>query len=342
MAIKSEIINNVVVAMSCYILEKEILEVLENVISNELVKVNVEEITTLPAAWKDDAEKRNQYLIQLFVIKKRNLSKETLEGYLRSVKRFMIMVNKPLDQVDTLDIEWYLANYERRSGRKGKVENSTYNNERRFLSAFYTWMRKAKLITENPVEATEAKKEVKKPIDYFTKEDIIKLRDACVTVRERAIVEVFRSTGARVGEIADIQLDQINMLTGDILICGEKSGRYRTLYLDEEARHYYQLYKATRTDSSPYMFVGTKKPYGKLTNCAYRSILKTIGDRAGLTIRVYPHKMRKTLGMNLRNRGVDIGVIQEVLGHANPAVTSMYYAQSTTKTLRDIREKIAS
>ena len=120
MAIKSEIINNVVVAMSCYILEKEILEVLENVISNELVKVNVEEITTLPAAWKDDAEKRNQYLIQLFMIKKRNLSKETLEGYLRSVKRFMLMVNKPLDQVDTLDIEWYLANYERRSGRKGK------------------------------------------------------------------------------------------------------------------------------------------------------------------------------------------------------------------------------
>lgn len=340
---KNEIINNILVAMSCYISDAEVLKILENVLANELVNIRLEKITSLPAEWKNDADKRNAYLIQLFMIKKRGLATETMEGYLRSVKRLMLLIGKPLDQVDPLDIEWYLSTYEKRPGqRKTQVENSTYNNERRFLSAFYTWMRKAKLISENPVEATEAKKEVKKPIDYFTKEDIIKLRDACVTVRERAIVEVFRSTGARVGEIADIQLDQINMLTGDILICGEKSGRYRTLYLDEEARHYYQLYKATRTDSSPYMFVGTKKPYGKLTNCAYRSILKTIGDRAGLTIRVYPHKMRKTLGMNLRNRGVDIGVIQEVLGHANPAVTSMYYAQSTTKTLRDIREKIAS
>ena len=340
---KNEIINNILVAMSCYISDAEVLKILENVLANELVNIRLEKITSLPAEWKNDADKRNAYLIQLFMIKKRGLATETMEGYLRSVKRLMLLIGKPLDQVDPLDIEWYLSTYEKRTGqRKTQVENSTYNNERRFLSAFYTWMRKAKLISENPVEATEAKKEVKKPIDYFTKEDIIKLRDACVTVRERAIVEVFRSTGARVGEIADIQLDQINMLTGDILICGEKSGRYRTLYLDEEARHYYQLYKATRTDSSPYMFVGTKKPYGKLTNCAYRSILKTIGDRAGLTIRVYPHKMRKTLGMNLRNRGVDIGVIQEVLGHANPAVTSMYYAQSTTKTLRDIREKIAS
>ena len=40
--------------------------------------------------------RENAYLIQLFMIKKRGLSKETMEGYLRSVKRFMLMVNKPL------------------------------------------------------------------------------------------------------------------------------------------------------------------------------------------------------------------------------------------------------
>ena len=74
---------------------------------------------------------------------------------------------------------------------------------------------------------------------------------------------------------------------------------------------------------------------------AYRSVMKTIGRRAGLRCRVYPHKMRKTLGMNLKNRGVDLGIIQEVLGHANPAVTSQYYAQSTPKTLRSVRERLA-
>lgn len=55
-------------------------------------------------------------------------------------------------------------------------------------------------------------------------------------------MEVLRSTGARIGEIAEITLDQIDMRTGDIWIQGEKSGRYRTIYLDDDARHYYGLY----------------------------------------------------------------------------------------------------
>ena len=342
-AIKSEIINNVIVAMSYYISEKEILEALEHIISNELVKVNVQDITTMPETWQSDTQKRNQYLIQLFMIKKRSLSHQTMEGYLRAVKRLMTAVNKPLDQIGTVDIDWYLSQYERRKGINGeKLEKSTYNNERRFLSAFYTWMRKAKLIEENPVEATEPKRVISKPIDYFSKEEMIKMKDACKDVRERAILEVFRSTGARVGEITDICLEQVNFETGDIWIKGEKGGRYRTLYLDEDARHYYLKYKESRKDDCPHLFTKSRKPYGKMTVSAYRTIIKEIGERAGITTRVYPHKMRKTLGMDLKNRGVDIGIIQEVLGHASPAVTSMYYAQSTQKTLRNIRERIAA
>lgn len=342
-SIKSEIINNVIVAMSYYISEKEILEALEHIISNELVKVNVQDITTMPETWQSDTQKRNQYLIQLFMIKKRSLSHQTMEGYLRAVKRLMTAVNKPLDQIGTVDIDWYLSQYERRKGINGeKLEKSTYNNERRFLSAFYTWMRKAKLIEENPVEATEPKRVISKPIDYFSKEEMIKMKDACKDVRERAILEVLRSTGARVGEIADICLEQVNFETGDIWIKGEKGGRYRILYLDEDARHYYLKYKESRKDDCPYLFTKSRKPYGKMTVSAYRTIIKEIGERAGITTRVYPHKMRKTLGMDLKNRGVDIGIIQEVLGHASPAVTSMYYAQSTQKTLRNIRERIAA
>lgn len=67
---------------------------------------------------------------------------------------------------------------------------------------------------------------------------------------------------------------------------------------------------------------------------ASRAALKVIAGRAGVTCRVYPHKMRKTLGMDLKNKGVDIGTIQEILGHASPAVTAEYYAESTPTTLQ--------
>lgn len=71
--IKAEIINNVLVAMSLYIMEQQTLTILQNVMQQELVRVNMEEITTLPAERKDDISQRNQYIIQLFLIKKRDL-----------------------------------------------------------------------------------------------------------------------------------------------------------------------------------------------------------------------------------------------------------------------------
>jgi len=339
--IKREIVDNIVVAMSIYISDSDTLAILDSVVSSELTKVNLQEITSLPAEWKTDVEKRNRYLLELFKIKKRGLSPATISGYIRSVKRLSDMMGKSLDSVDTFDVEWYLAQYEKRPGTKSeKVQDSTYNNERRFLSAFYTWMRRSKLIDENPVEATEAKKIALKPIDYFSRSEIIQMRDACRTKRERAIIEVFRSTGARVGEISEIRIDQINTETGDILIKGEKGGRYRTLYLDDDARHYYNEYLESRMDSSPYMFPQTRAPYNKMSVCGLRVIIKDIGKRADVKSAVYPHKMRKTLGMNLKNRKVDIGIIQEILGHASPAVTSMYYAQSTPETLRNVREMV--
>jgi hypothetical protein len=67
--IKAEIINNVLVAMSLYIMEQQTLTILQNVMQQELVRVNMEEITTLPVERKDDISQRNQYIIQLFLIK---------------------------------------------------------------------------------------------------------------------------------------------------------------------------------------------------------------------------------------------------------------------------------
>lgn len=340
--IKTEVTNNIIVAMSMYI-RQETLQILEQVVVKELIDLNLEKITTLPAEYHNDTDRKNQYILQLFVVKKK-VKDNTKAAYINAVKRLLALIYKPLDAIEETDISYYLSWYEKHNVSVGGKKNqaTTVNNERRFLSAFFSWMRRERLISENPVEVSEPLKVVRKPIDYFKPEELSKMKDACKNPRERALVEVLRSTGCRVGELVEITLDQIDWRTGDILILGEKSDRYRTLYLDDDARYYYNLYLQSRKDTSPYMFPQSRAPYNQMTTCGIRSALKAIGDRAAVKCRVYPHKLRKTLGMNLKNKGVDIGTIQEIMGHGDPGVTATYYAQSTPQTLRFVRERAAA
>ena len=297
--VKTQVINDVIVAMSAYI-AADLIQILERVIVDKTIDVVMERINTLPAEIKDSVDQQNEYIIKLFLYKKKKLREGTKYGYMASIKRLITVLDKPLVQMDEHDIFYYLNWYENRNvpvtGRKN--QNSTLNSERRYLSAFFSWMRKEKLITE-----------------------------------------VLRSTGARVGEIVEVTVDQINWETGDILILGEKSNRYRTIYLDPDALYHYKKYWNSRTDNNEHMFVSKSKPYKPIGTSSVRTIMKEIAEHAGVTNRCYPHKMRKTLGMELKNRGVDIGTIQEVLGHADSKVTSMYYAQSTPDTLRMIRKR---
>lgn len=337
--VKAQVINNIIVAMSM-VMKQEVLQILQHVIVKEFVNVKMEEITTLPAEYQDSTDQRNKYIVQLFIIKKK-IKNNTKQAYLSSVKHLITLIDKPLDKMEETDISYYLSWYEKKNMNTGGKKNQaiTINNERRFLSAFFTWMRKEKLITDNPVEATDPLKTIRRPIDYFKPEEMAKMRDACKTHRERALIEVLRSTGARVGELVEITLDQIDWNTGDIMILGEKSDKYRPIYLDDDARYYYKKYLDTRNDESPFMFPQSKAPYNQMSTSGIRSIMKTIGKRAKIKCRVYPHKMRKTLGMSLKNKGVDIGTIQEIMGHADPSVTAIYYAQSTPDTLRSVRTK---
>lgn len=340
--IKSQMRDAILVAMAQY-LDKAVLQILGNIIEEQFVKVNMEEITTLPAEINRSIDEQNKYIVQLFLVKKEALKDETKYNYLNAVKKLLTQVDKPLTEMTDIDIAFYLRWYETRNlqttGRKNM--NSTINNERRYLSAFFSWMRTQKLIFDNPVESIEKKRVERKPIDYFEAKDIETLRKGCISKRDRAIVEVLRSTGLRVGEACSIDIADVDFGTGDVWVRREKGGMHTPAYLDDVAMYYLKEYLDERTDNSPALIVGKRAPYNRLKPCGIRAALKEIAKGQNMTVRVYPHKMRKTLGMTLKNKGYDIGVIQEVLGHNSPATTSQYYAESTKETLRNIRRQAA-
>lgn len=340
--IKSTMRDAILVAMAQY-LDKAVLQILSTVIEEQFVRVNMEEITTLPAEVNRSIDEQNKYIVQLFLIKKEALREETKYNYLNAIKKLLTQVDKPLTEMTDIDISYYLRWYADRNVKNNgaRNKNSTINNERRYLSAFFSWMRMQKLIFDNPVESIEKKREERKPIDYFTAAEIETLREGCKSTRERAIVEVLRSTGLRIDEACSIDINDIDMCNGDVWVKREKGGLHTPAFLDDVAMYYLKDYLDERTDNSQALMISVKAPHNRLKPCAIRTILKDIAKRQGMTVRVYPHKMRKTLGMTLKNKGYDIGVIQEVLGHNSPTTTSQYYAASTKDTLRGIRRQAA-
>lgn len=340
--IKSTMRDAILVTMAQY-LDKAVLRILENVIEEQFIRVNMEEITTLPAEVNNSIDEQNKYVVQLFLIKKEELKEETKYNYLNAVKKLLTQIDKPLVDMTDIDIKQYLRWYEKRNiDKNGKINKpSTINNERRYLSAFFNWMRIEKLIFDNPVESVGKKRTDKGQIDYYTQEEIEKLREGCETKRDRAIVEVLRSTGLRVGEFCGLKIEDVDFKTGDVWVRREKGGLNTPAYIDEAAMYYLQKYLQERTDDCEGLIISKRAPYSRLKPCGVRAVLKDIARRQGMSCKVYPHKFRKTLGMTLKNKGYDLGVIQEVLGHTSPATTSKYYAESTSDTLRSIRRQAA-
>lgn len=339
--IKSKMRDDIIVQMQQY-LDNNTLQILDSVLVDMFEEVDMQRRETLPAEIRNSVDEKNKYIIQLYLYKKSNLAQKTLEDYLQAIKMLLTYTDKALTDINDIDIAGFLKWYRLRNQAKGKINNNvTVNNMRKFISAVFGWMRKERLISCNPVETVPPLLEIKKPIDYFSRTDLEKLREGCRDARDRAVLETLRSTGARVGELIEINRFRINWDTGDVYIKGEKGGKYRPLYLDEECRYYLKKYLQGRDDNRPELFLAKKAPHNPLKREAIRNILKAMGDRAGVTCRVYPHKLRKTLGMDLKNKGVELGVIQEVLGHSSPEVTAKYYAESTTDTLRGIRQRTA-
>lgn len=325
--------DNILTAMKPY-LDAVAMDMLNQAIVQQLFNVDVVEMgETLPAT----RENTNQYIMELFMAKKApKLSPKTVEYYLRSIKNFIAFVGKSLLDVNDMDIEYYLQYY----ARKGN-KTTTINNERRVISAFFTWMRRSHLVTENPVESIEKYAEVEKPIDHMEDWEMEALRDACkvktvnrVTkieeyrecLRDRALIEFLRSTAVRIGECASVNVQDINWETGDILIYGQKGRAYRTVCLDDVAKFHLKKYIESRTDDNPALFVSGRGPHERMQRSGLRAAIKQIGRRSILDRNVYPHLFRKTTASNMAKKGCPGELISLYLGHKNGNVTNKHYA----------------
>lgn len=211
MNLQEELLNNIMIAMSAH-LAPATLSILKDVLAKQFSHYSFSINETLPST----ADDSNEYIIKLFLTTKASkLSLKTVTYYLGTIKRLLQVIHKPLTEITSLDINFFLNSLKRDNTA------TSLNNLRRNISAFYTWLRKSHLITENPCESIEPYKQIEKPIDHLEATEYEQLKSGCNSRRDRALIEFLRSTAVRIGEIGSIKLSDINWNSGVISIFAE-------------------------------------------------------------------------------------------------------------------------
>lgn len=317
---KEQLINDIMVGMRVH-LTTQLMTVLREVIVQAMCGVDITEAQTELAT----VDNSNGYILELFSARKApKLSAKTVEQYIAYVNALVALINKPLVRMTESDIEYFLMMYKRRG-----VSNVTVNNARRYLSAFFTWMRRARLISENPAENVDAYKETAKMIEHLEPEQWEQLKTGCKSIRDRALIEFLRCTAMRDGEVPAVRICDVDWHNGCITIYGHKTDRYRVVCIDRVAQDYLNRYLAERgvsQGSKEPLFVGKGTSGKALSNSGIYSAVKAIARRAQLDVNVYPHLLRKTTATNIIRRGGSTEEAGEYLGHAERNTAGRHYA----------------
>ena len=154
-------------------------------------------------------------------------------------------------------------------------------------------------------------------------------------LRDRAILELFYSSGLRVSELAGLMLQQVDLENGFVRVMGKGSkerlvplgGAARTALVAWLGSGRPQLVKTKKTGSQ--FFLSNRGT--ALSRKTVWVLVKKHAKRAGLTKAVKPHLLRHSFATHLLGGGADLRAIQEMLGHANISTTQIYTAVEPTR-----------
>ena len=311
-------------------------EILTVAQTTEIMRILVEQLDkyTVEANFSNDAaDDGSRDLISAFFDAKEieGRSPKTLEYYSGVIQRFQAKVHVPLKKITVYHLRGYLKDC-----LQSGVSDRTAENIREVLNAFFGWLYKEGLIETNPcanLGAIKCQKVVRLP---YTEVDIEKIKEACKTDRDKAIVMFLVSSGCRISEMCGLNRDDVDFVNAECIVRG-KGNKERTVYLSNVALMHLKRYLDSRTDDNPALFVGQRNE--RLLPDGIRKMFRKVRDRCGLD-RVHPYRFRRTLATNFISRGMPIQDVAVILGHSK-IDTTMGYVYIDNRSLKNAYQKFA-
>ena len=260
--------------------------------------------------------------MDMFISAKRieGCSERTLAYYKATIEHMLSIIVTPLRQVNTDDLRAYLTEYQLRNN----CSKTTVDNIRRNLSSFFSWLEAEDYIIKSPIRRIHKIRTGSKVKETLSEECIEKLRDSCLQIRDLAMIDLLYSTGIRVGELVNLNINDINFEERECIVYG-KGNKQRKVYFDAKTKVHLKRYLEQRKDYSEALFVTLDSPFERLKISGVEIRLRKLGRLASLDQRVHPHKFRRSMATRAIDKGMPIEQVQKLLGHQQ-IDTTMHYA----------------
>jgi integrase/recombinase XerC len=264
----------------------------------------------------------------------RNMSPETIRAYEKDLHQFLRFFSKgegePINpaEINPLQIREYLAHLKEKNYQKTTVVRKLAT-----IRSFYKCLSRKGIVTTNPLADIPTPKVEKKIPHFLGTEEVEKLLNApqgnsFQSIRDRAILETLYSTGLRVSELTALNVADIDF-TGEVIKARGKGRRERVVPVGSFALQAIKGYVDIRAQVPN---INEKDPdalflnrFGnRLSSRSIRKIIDKYIKVTGLSEKTSPHTLRHSFATHLLNRGANLRMVQELLGHKHLSTTQIY------------------
>lgn len=278
---------------------------------------------------------KEEFLKELATI--RNASPHTVRNYSIDIHSFGdFLGHEAFHLVDRKQVRSFLFSLSEQGKSKRTIARKLST-----LRTFFQFLRRCQLMETNPAEELETPKLDKKippAVDYGQVEHLFRQPDIQTVLgfRDRVIMELFYSSGLRLNELASLNVSDIDRENRLMKVQG-KGKKERLLPITHHALDWVERYLAhPERPPSPSLFLN--KHGSRLTTRSIDRMFQKYLASSGLSAKITPHTIRHTIATHWLEKGMDLKVIQELLGHASLSTTTIYTHVSTKQKLKVYQE----
>lgn len=319
-------------------MEEKIVKVLNEMAEylsvSQMKKLQEVILGTFASNAPDKLEISNGEFLKMFLDAKKieGCSERTINYYRVTIEHLLSNIDTTVRKISTEEIREYLADYQ----KINYCTNVTIDNIRRNISSFFSWLEEEDYILKSPMKRIHKIKTKVVVKNVISDEAIEKMRDNCRELRDLAIIDLLYSTGIRVGELVNLNIDDIDFDGRECVVYG-KGDKERRVYFDAKAKVHLKSYIDSRNDDNEALFVTLDLPHERLKISGVEIRLRQLGRRLNID-RVHPHKFRRTMATRAIDKGMPIEQVQKILGHSQ-IDTTMQYAMVNQTNVKTSHQK---